>query len=207
MYGIDLLEGIVIGFLLAAPIGPIGVICVRRTLTYGKRQGLIVGLSGASADIIYALIAAFGVTMISNFVEEWQFWIRLGGGMLLLLLGFHFLRSDPKVHAAAEQSNNYRRVFVPTFLLALTNPMSLFGFGAVFSSTGICQTAANRSSLFMVVAGVFIGSYLWFSLLTGVTSVYLKKLQNGGLAMVNRLAGLLFIIFGTVSIWSCAHTL
>jgi threonine/homoserine/homoserine lactone efflux protein len=207
MYGIVFLEGIAIGFLLATPIGPIGVICVHRTLAYGKRQGLITGLSGASADIIYALIAAFGVTLISNFVYEWQFWIRLGGGMLLLLLGIHILRSDPKDHAAAEPSNNYHKVFVPTFLLALTNPMSMFGFGAVFSSTGICQTAANRSSLMMVVAGVFIGSFLWFSLLTAVTTVFKKRLRNGGLAMVNRLAGLLFIIFGAVSIWSCALAL
>jgi threonine/homoserine/homoserine lactone efflux protein len=207
MYLIILLEGLAIGFLLATPIGPIGVICVRRTLAYGKRQGFIIGLSGASADIVYALIAAYGVTLISNFVYKWQFWIRLGGGILLLLLGFLILRSDPIVQAAAEQSNKYGKAFVPTFLLALTNPMSMFGFGAVFSSTRICQTAADRVSLFMLVAGVFFGSLLWFSLLTGVTSVFKKKLKNGGLAIVNRIEGMLFIIFGAVSIWSCANRL
>jgi threonine/homoserine/homoserine lactone efflux protein len=207
MYLIILLEGLAIGFLLATPIGPIGVICVRRTLAYGKRHGFIVGLSGASADIVYALIAAFGVTLVSNFVYEWQFWIRLGGGILLLLLGFHILRTDPTVQSAAEQSNKYRKVFVPTFLLALSNPMSMFGFGAVFSSTRICQTAADRVSLFMLVAGVFFGSILWFSFLTGVTSVFQKKLTNGGIAMVNRIAGMLFIVFGVVSIWSCTKRL
>jgi threonine/homoserine/homoserine lactone efflux protein len=207
MYLIILLEGLAIGFLLATPIGPIGVICVRRTLAYGKRHGFIVGLSGASADIVYALIAAFGVTLVSNFVYEWQFWIRLGGGILLLLLGFHILRSEPMVQLAGEQSNKYRKVFVPTFLLALSNPMSMFGFGAVFSSTRICQTAADRVSLFMLVAGVFFGSLLWFSFLTGVTSVFQKKLTNGGFAMVNRIAGRLFIVFGAVSIWSCTKRL
>jgi threonine/homoserine/homoserine lactone efflux protein len=140
-------------------------------------------------------------------VYKWQFWIRLGGGILLLLLGFLILRSDPIVQAAAEQSNKYGKAFVPTFLLALTNPMSMFGFGAVFSSTRICQTAADRVSLFMLVAGVFFGSLLWFSLLTGVTSVFKKKLKNGGLAIVNRIEGMLFIIFGAVSIWSCANRL
>ena len=207
MYFIILLEGIAIGFLLATPVGPIGVICVRRTLAYGKRSGFIVGLSGASADIIYALIAAFSVTLISNFVEEWQFWIRLGGGILLLLLGFHILRSDPIVPAAADQSKKYRNAFVPIFLLALTNPMSMFGFGAVFSSTRICQTAADRVSLFMLVAGVFLGSLLWFSFLTALTSVFKKKLTNGGFAIMNRIAGLLFIVFGAVNIWSCAKRL
>ncbi len=206
MYFIILLEGIAIGFLLATPVGPIGVICVRRTLAYGKRSGFIVGLSGASADIIYALIAAFSVTLISNFVYQWQIWIRLGGGILLLLLGLHFLRSDPIVPAAG-QSKKYRNVFVPIFLLALTNPMSMFGFGAVFSSTRICQTAADRVSLFMLVAGVFFGSLLWFSLLTGLTSVFKKKLTNGGLAMMNRIAGMLFIVFGAVNILSCAKRL
>jgi len=207
MYFIILLEGIAIGFLLATPVGPIGVICVRRTLAYGKRSGFIVGLSGASADIIYALIAAFSVTLISNFVEEWQFWIRLGGGILLLLLGFHILRSDPIVPTAAAQSKKYRNAFVPIFLLALTNPMSMFGFGAVFSSTRICQTAADRVSLFMLVAGVFLGSLLWFSFLTALTSVFKKKLTNGGFAIMNRIAGLLFIVFGAVNIWSCAKRL
>jgi len=81
----------------------------------------------------------------------------------------------------------------------------MFGFGAVFSSTRIGQTAGNHLSLILVVAGVFLGSLLWFLLLTGVTSVFKKKLTNGGLAMVNRIAGMLFIVFGAASIWSCAN--
>ena len=204
---IFLLEGLAIGFLLATPVGPIGILCVRRTLMYGRHYGFIVGLSGASADIVYALIAAFGVTLISNFVHEWQFWIRLGGGILLLLLGFRMLHSNPIVQATAERSKAPGRTFVPTVLLALTNPMSMFGFGAVFSSTRIVHTAADRISLFMLVAGVFFGSLLWFSLLTSVTYVFKKKLANGGLAIVNRIAGLLFILFGAVNVWSCASRL
>ena len=78
---ISLLEGFAIGFLLAMPVGPIGILCIRRTLTYGKYQGLIIGLSGASADIIYALVAAFGVTLISDFITGFQYWIRLAGGV------------------------------------------------------------------------------------------------------------------------------
>ncbi|RPI04023.1 MAG: LysE family translocator [Ignavibacteriae bacterium] len=199
-----LLEGLAIGFLLATPVGPIGVLCVRRTLMYGRRQGFIVGLSGASADIVYALIAAFGVTFISNFIQEWQLWMRLGGGVLLLVLGFQIFRSNPLAEATAVRLKLPRRTFVTTFLLALTNPMSMFGFGAVFSSTRIVQTTTGRISLFMLVTGVFFGSLLWFSLLTSATYVYKKKLANGGLAMVNKIAGVLFILFGAVNVWSCA---
>jgi threonine/homoserine/homoserine lactone efflux protein len=207
MYFIFLLEGLAIGFLLATPVGPIGILCVRRTLMYGRHYGFIVGLSGASADIVYALIAAFGIALISNFIQEWQFWIRLGGGVLLLLLGFRIFHSNPMVQTTAERSKIPRRTFVPIFLLALTNPMSMFGFGAVFSSTRIVQTTADRVSLFMLVAGVFFGSLLWFSLLTSVTYAFKRKLAGAGLAIVNRIAGLLFILFGTVNVWSCASRL
>ncbi len=154
MYIIFLLEGIAIGFLLATPVGPIGILCVRCTLMYGRRHGFIVGLGGASADIVYALVAAFGVALISNFVQEWQWWIRLGGGLLLLLLGFRILHSNPMVQTTAERSNVPRRTFIPTFLLALTNPMSMFGFGAVFSSTRMVQTTADRVS-FSCLSQVF----------------------------------------------------
>jgi threonine/homoserine/homoserine lactone efflux protein len=207
MHFIFLLEGIVIGFLLATPVGPIGVLCIRNTLTYSRRQGFIVGLGGASADIVYALIAAFGVTLISSFIQEWQDWIRLGGGILLLVLGFRLLRSNPGIQVTPSHSEVPKRTFIPTFLLALTNPMSMFGFGAVFSSTRIVQTTADRVSLFMLVAGVFFGSLLWFSLLTSVTYVFKKKLAGGGLAIVNRIAGTLFILFGAMNVWSCASRL
>ena len=204
---IFLLEGLAIGFLLATPVGPIGILCVRSTLMYDRRNGFIVGLGGASADIVYALIAAFSVTLVSSFVQEWQLWIRLGGGLLLLLLGVRILYSNPMVLETTERSGAPLRTFVPTFLLALTNPMCIFGFGAVFSSTRIVQTAADRISLFMLIAGVFFGSLLWFSGLTSVAYVFKKKLASGGLAIVNRIAGLLFILFGAVNVWSCASRL
>ena len=207
MYLIFLLEGIAIGFLLATPVGPIGILCVRCTLMYDRRNGFIVGLGGASADIVYALVAAFSITFVSSFVQEWQLWIRLGGGLLLLLLGFRILYSNPMVLKTTERSSVPLRTFVPTFLLALTNPMSIFGFGVVFSSTRIVQTITDRISLFMLVAGVFFGSLLWFSVLTNVTYVFKKKLASGGLAIVNRIAGILFILFGAVNVWSCASRL
>ena len=204
---IFLLEGLAIGFLLATPVGPIGILCVRSTLMYDRRNGFIVGLGGASADIVYALIAAFSVTLVSSFVQEWQLWIRLGGGLLLLFLGFRILYSNPKELETTERSSAPLRTFVPTFLLALTNPMCIFGFGVVFSSTRIVQTAADRISLFMLIAGVFFGSLLWFSVLTSVTYVFKKKLASGGLAIVNKIAGVLFILFGAVNVWSCASRL
>ena len=207
MYFILFIEGIAIGFLLATPIGPIGVLCVRRTLSYGSRHGFIVGLGGASADIAYALIAALGVSFISNFVQEWQFWIRFGGGIILLLLGIYILLSHPTTKAAAQRSNVHRKLLISTFLLALTNPMSMFAFGAVFSSTKIMNSVVDKFHLLLLVAGVFCGSLLWFSLLSSVTSIFQKKITNGGLAIVNRIAGTLFIIFGATSVWSCASNL
>jgi threonine/homoserine/homoserine lactone efflux protein len=204
---IYLLEGLVIGFLLAMPVGPIGVLCVRRTLTYGNWNGFIVGLSGASADIIYALVAAFGITLVSDFVTGMQHWIRLAGGVLLLILGFYIFRSHPSEQATPKRSNQHTKTFISTFLLALTNPMTLFAFVAVFSGVRSGYISNDRIFLPVLVAGVFFGSLLWFSMLTSLTYVFKKNITSGGFIIVNRIAGCLLMFFGAIAIWVGANKL
>jgi len=207
MFFVYLLEGFVIGFLLAMPVGPIGVLCVRRTLTSGNYHGFIAGLSGASADIVYALVAAFGITLISDFVNGFQHWIRLAGGVLLLVLGLFIFRSHPSQQAALKRSNGHTKVFISTFLLALTNPMTLFAYAAVFSGVRSGQIVSNRIFLPMLVAGVFFGSLSWFSLLTSLTYFFKKNIISVGLTTVNRIAGCLLMLFGIVAIWSGVNKL
>ena len=105
MYFIYLLKGIAIGFSLAAPVGPIGILCIRRTLAHGNKRGIIIGLSAASADMIYGIVAAFGVTLISDFISQEQHWIRFIGGIFMLIIGYRTFFSHPTTDAVTSGKN------------------------------------------------------------------------------------------------------
>ena len=196
-----LLKGIAIGFSLAVPIGPIGILCIRRTLAHDGLRGFVIGLSGATADIVYALVAAFGVSLISDFVLAHQEGMRIAGGLVLLALGIYLVRTTPHTKAPPKQIKNETSVFVSTFFLALTNPMTLFAYAAAFSAIGVEGILGDAASLGLLVGGVFIGALLWFSLLTGLSHLFKKKITAARLNVVNKAAGVLLIIFGLVGLW------
>ena len=194
-----LLEGIVIGFLLATPVGPIGILCVRHTIANGRRHGLVVGLGGASADIVYAAVAALGVKLIADFVAEHQQLLRAAAGIILLIVGFYTLRSRPRTSDKSNDLILHTKIFVSTFLLAITNPMTLVGFAAVFTMLGVKQILTYHLEVAALIAGVFVGSLLWFSVLTSLARLLKERLTNTGLVRVNRIAGSLLMFFGAVA--------
>jgi threonine/homoserine/homoserine lactone efflux protein len=202
MYFIYLLKGIAIGFSLAAPVGPIGVLCIRRTLAHGSKRGLIVGLSAASADMLYGMVAAFGVTLVSDFISSQQHWIRLVGGFVLLILGYRTFRSHPATDTEINGTNGHTRLFISTFLLTLTNPMTMFAFAAVFAGIGVEKVLSSHWSATLLVAGVFLGSMSWFTLLTALVHFFKEKVTHDGIVLVNRIAGSLLILFSVFALWS-----
>lgn len=197
---IYLLKGLAIGFSLAAPVGPVGILCVRRTLTYGERHGFMTGLSAATSDMIYGIIAAFGVTLISNFISEQQHWIRIIGGIFLLALGIHSFRSHQVNSTTTNGGNGHTLSFVSTFFLTFTNPLTLFAFAAVFASAGIENIVNDRLSGVLLVVGVFLGSLIWFSLLIGFARVFKEKITSSGLSLVNRISGSLLMLIGLLAL-------
>ncbi|MDP1995298.1 MAG: LysE family transporter, partial [Ignavibacteria bacterium] len=171
-----LLKGIVIGFAMAVPIGPIGIICIRKTLTEGRMRGMIIGLGAATADMLYGSIAAFGLTIISDTLLSQRVWIRLAGGALLLFLGVRTFRARPKDPKIEIQNSGRLRSYFTTIFLTLTNPLTVFAFLAVFAALGL----GNGLSLFsssVLVAGVFAGSFLWFLLLSSGATLFREKLD------------------------------
>jgi threonine/homoserine/homoserine lactone efflux protein len=202
MYFLYLLKGIIIGFSLAAPVGPIGVLCIRRTIAHGSKRGLIVGLSAAAADMVYGIVAAFGITLVSNFISNQQHWIRLVGGCILLILGYHTLRSHPSTDTTTQETNGQTRIFLSTFLLTLTNPMTMFAFAAVFAGIGVEKALNNHWTASLLVAGVFLGSLTWFSSLTALVHFFKENISNNGIVLINKIAGSLLILFGALSLWS-----
>jgi threonine/homoserine/homoserine lactone efflux protein len=197
-----LFNGLAIGFSLAAPIGPVGVLCIRRTLAHGERRGLLVGLSAASADMVYGIIAASGVTLISNFIIHEQHWIRFIGGILLMGLGYHTFHSHPDAKKNVNGTTGHTRAFFSAFLLTLTNPMTLFAFAAVFAGIGLQRILGDRWSATLLVVGIFLGSLLWFSLLTLLTRIFKENITTRGLVLVNKTAGILLALFGVIALAS-----
>ena len=161
------LKGLIIGISIAAPVGPIGVLCIQRTLAGGNILGLISGLGAASADAIYGFIAAFGLTVISNILVQHQFWFRLIGGGFLCYLGIKTLLSKPVTEVASEKNTSRRHIgaYGSTFFLTLTNPMTILSFAAIFAGLGVGSTSEDYVSASFMVLGVFIGSTLWWCLL------------------------------------------
>jgi len=193
MEPIFFLKGLIIGFAMAVPIGPIGIMSIRKTLAEGHSRGMIIGLGAATADSLYGSIAAFGLTFISDMITGQHFWVSLVGGGLLLFLGirtFHAKRKDPII---PYDDKGLLGSYISAFLLALTNPLTIFAFVAVFAAFGLGHKLVIVSACILVL-GVFTGSCLWFLSLGYVATLFRKKLDADGLRWVNRISGVLIIL-------------
>ncbi|MBS1966520.1 MAG: LysE family transporter, partial [Chloroflexi bacterium SZAS-1] len=161
-----LLKGLLIGFSIAAPVGPIGALCIRRTLANGRAAGLVSGLGAATADAMYGCIAGFGLTFISSLLMSQQLWLKLIGGAFLCYLGIRTLLARPAAQAANASGVGLFGAYASTFFLTLTNPTTILSFLAVFAGLGLASAAGNYGAAALLVLGVFIGSALWWLLLS-----------------------------------------
>lgn len=191
-----ILKGLIIGIMIAAPVGPIGVLCVRRTIAEGRAYGLVSGLGAATADGVYGFIAAFGLTFISSFLVTEQLWIRVIGGLFLCLLGVKALLSKPQETPSSPKDVNLLRAYVSTLFLTFTNPMTIISFAAIFAAVGLSNVKGDYFSATVLVLSVFAGSSLWWLFLTYGISRFREKFDSRGLTWVNRISGLVIIVFG-----------
>ena len=197
-----LLRGVVIGFSIAAPVGPIGVLCIRRTLAEGRAAGLLSGLGAATADGMYGVIAAFGLTYISSILIGYQSSIRLIGGLFLCYLGLKTYFSRPSETPALAGGEGLPGAYFSTLVLTLTNPMTILSFTAVFAGLGIGTVTGDYGSAALLVLGVFSGSAAWWLILSGGVSLFRSKFTSRTLWWVNRAAGIVIFCFGVLAILS-----
>jgi threonine/homoserine/homoserine lactone efflux protein len=217
------LRSLLIGLAIAAPVGPIGVLCIRRTLAFGRLSGFVSGLGAATADALYGSVAAFGLTFISQLLIGQRFWLGLLGGCFLCYLGLRTLlekpsaaavlqaeeagmeltaSGNPALGAGTRSSRSLRSDYVTTLLLTLTNPMTILSFVAIFAGLGLGGYTAPGSAL-MVVAGVFSGSAAWWLLLSSAANALrVRFLKPGGLVWVNRISGVIILGFGLLALGS-----
>lgn len=196
------LQGLLIGFSIAAPVGAIGVLCIRRTLADGRVVGLVSGLGAATADALYGCVAGFGVTAISNFLVSQQVALRLFGGLFLCYLGVKTFLSRPSSRAATALGGGLARAYGSTFVLTLANPMTILSFAAIFAGLGLGNTGGSYGAAAWLVAGVFMGSAAWWLLLSSGVGLLRGRLGVDGLQWINRISGVIIAGFGVAALWS-----
>lgn len=195
-------KGLLIGFSIAAPVGPIGVLCIHRTLSFGRLYGLLTGIGAATADGLYGCVAAFGLTFISSFLIQQQVWLRLVGGLFLCFLGVRTLLSRSIRDANSANPGSLLNAYASTFFLTLTNPVTILGFAAIFAGLGLASVSGSYISATATVLGVFLGSATWWLILSFVTSLFRNRINFAGLVWINRVSGLIIVGFGIAALVS-----
>ncbi len=197
-----LLKGLLIGLSVAAPVGPIGVLTIKRTLTEGRTSGFVTGMGAALADTVYGIIAGFGLTAVSSLLLTYEFWMKLIGGLFLIYLGIKSFRSIPPSEKAAVISKGLFSNFISTFFLTVTNPSTILSFLAIFAGLGIGSAETSYASSITLVLGVFLGSAVWWLFLSSVVSLFQSKITPKRLILVNQISGLIIISFGILAFYS-----
>ena len=197
-----LFKGLALGFSIAAPVGPIGVLCIRRTLAEGRAVGFASGLGAATADAIYGSIAAFGLTLISTFLISQRLWLGLIGGAFLCYLGIKTLMAKPAEPAAFIAGKGLLGAYGSTFFLTLSNPITILSFVAIFAGLGFVNASRDLVSAGVLVLGVFGGSASWWFLLSGGVSLFRSRFDLRALQWVNRISGSVITGFGLLALMS-----
>ena len=195
----SLVKGLAIGFSIAAPVGPIGVLCIRRSLAQGAGMGLATGLGAATADALYGSVAAFGLTAISSALMHLNFWLSLLGGLFLCWLGVATFRAAPAEESQAAGARSRLAAWSSTVALTLSNPMTILSFAAIFAGFGLGAYASWPAAAAMVL-GVFAGSALWWLILSGTAARLRARLTPGAMRWVNRGSGLIILSFGIIAL-------
>jgi threonine/homoserine/homoserine lactone efflux protein len=200
-------KGLIIGFSIAAPVGPIGVLCIRRTLAEGRISGFVSGIGAATADALYGCIAGFGVTYISNFLMGQQFWFRLIGALFLGYLGVRIFFSKPAEAPSKAEGKGLAGAYASTLLLTLTNPVTLLAFAAIFAGLGLGNSGGNYTAGMLLVLGVFLGSASWWLFLSTGVGLFRAWFNGPRLRWVNRLSGVIIAGFGFLAFLSLLEPL
>lgn len=183
-------------------MGPIGLLCIQRTLEKGRTSGFVSGLGAASADATYSAIAGFGLTIVSSVLITHQTPIRLLGGGFLLYLGVRTFRREPAEQAAdAESQGGLLSDYGSTFLLTLTNPVTILAFGGILTSLGV-SVGTEDGAVAVLIAGVFTGSALWWLLLSGGVGLFWTRITPTWMRRISQLAGVIIAGFGLLAFWS-----
>lgn len=192
-----LIKGFALGLAIAAPVGPVAILCIRRTLSHGRMIGLVSGLGAATADAVYGVVAGLGMTIFTDRLVQAQTWMRFVGGLYLGYLGVKTFLSPPPDQVAQASHKGIAGAYLSTFALTITNPMTIFSFLAAFASA---DGLASGGNILLLVCGVFSGSALWWLTLSAGVSLLRGWVTTRTMRWVNRAAGTALVTFATVTL-------
>lgn len=197
----ELIDGIMIGFAVSIPLGPIGVLCIQKTLNKGRWHGFASGLGAAVSDTIYAIIAGFSLSIVIDFIEERKMLLQIIGSLVLMGFGFTIFFSNPVTQLRKQRSGkvNYFQDFAATFALTISNPLVIFVFIGVFAGLNVMDDIASIYDTIAIVTGVFLGASTWWFTLTGIANMLRDKFNLRRLWWVNKIAGAIIIILAAAS--------
>lgn len=195
-----ILTGLTLGFSIAAPVGPVGLLCIRRTLADGRASGFVSGLGAATADAFYGAIAGLGLAVGSEFLIGQQFWLRLIGGAFLLYLGFTTFRSKPAEREAQAKGIGLLGAYGSTLALTLTNPLTILSFAAFMAGLGVTSAGSGYLPALVFITGVFLGSAAWWLLLSAGVGFVRSRITPQLLGWINRFSGAIIVAFGIIAL-------
>ena len=198
-----LLKGFMIGIFVSAPVGPIGLLCIQRTLNKGRRRGFATALGATSSDLVYAIIAVFSMSFIIDFVKEHQFILQIIGSIVVFLFGLYTYLSNPVKNLTKFNSGkkkNYVQDFLTSFGLTITNPLVIFLFIALFARFSF---VTEDTTFWQSIAGILfimLGAFFWWILLVSLINLFRNRFNPRGLYVINQSTGLILMLLGVVSL-------
>ncbi len=199
-----LLLGIVIGLMVAVPVGPLGLLCVNRALSRGPLHGLFSGMGVATADALAAGVTALGMTLISDFLIDHQTFLRTVGGIFLCYLGIKIYRTKPVTQTPTGDVGGLARAYATTFLLTVSSPVTILSFVAIYAGWGIRSLSGRYLAAALLAGGVFAGSVLWWLALEVALVLFRDRFTHGALTWIHKISGAIITAFGIVvflSLW------
>lgn len=198
------LKGLLVGIIVSAPMGPIGVLCIQKTVNKGHFLGFLSGLGAATADTFYAVLAAFGVTFITNFLTKNQMVFQVVGIMVLMFLGFRMIFNNPvkqyRYHRTSSKKKGALKDYISTFFLTISNPLTIIFFGAAFTMLGLLTDTEGQRNNLLLVAGIFAGASLWWFMLTYVVNIFRKRFRLRNIFLLNRISGIVIIALSVAAV-------
>ena len=186
-------KGFLVGIVISAPIGPVGALCIQRTMSYGRLSGILSGIGAAVGDSIFAVIAVFGLTFISGFLDEKEAWFRIAGGIILLYFGLRVYLSKQQDCSNQDNEVNHFGTFGSALLLTISNPLVILSILAVFAVLGIVNPTSSYPSTALLILGVFSGAVFLWIITCHILSNYRNRMGQKGILLVNRITGLFIL--------------
>jgi threonine/homoserine/homoserine lactone efflux protein len=202
------IEGGVIGFLIAVPVGPAAALCIRRSVGVGAVAGYLTGVGAALGDAVFGAVAAFGLNFVQQFVASHEAWLRGIGGVVLTVMGWTTMRhrtrsvGDPVSHDRDHNVATHFHFASSSFFITVFNPLTVMAFGAAFAGRNLAGVASSLVDASVLVAGVFVGALTWWAILCTAAVSLRHHFTRTGMLWLNRISGAIILAFGAVALVS-----